>query len=280
MMAFSDTLLQSAPAPATPIATPSDAPFLEREIRSIQAAKAGQDLTQLPGTGGFQEAIALGQTRAQEAQQLQQFDLAEQQRKQAEKEARQREAFDRKKLSQQAINMKQQFAQKSSQLLQKFQQDQDQLKFQKKASNAEQLGFYLRLNSEKYVEKLQAEGSRNRLQNDVNYKTVAMIDAFQDELDMFKDNLTFAKEMGEKDRAFKAEMAIYDLDTALQLALGTTRAELEKMKFEGISGIVSGVVKAAPKVYDYFNKPSTITEKTSYDTSDGYLKGERNAYTS
>jgi hypothetical protein len=238
----------------------TSAPFLEREVRSIQAAKAGQDTTQLPGMGGFQEALALGQTRAQEAQQLEQFDLAEQQRKQAEKEARQREKFDRKKLSQQALNLKSQFSQKSSQLLQKFQQDQDQLKFQKKAANAEQLGFYLRLNSEKYIEKLQAEGARNRLQDNVNFKTMAMLDSFQDELDMFKDNLTFAKEMNEKGRASTAEMAIYDLDTALQLALGKSREELERMKFEGISGIVSATAEAAPAAYDYFTSPSAPQE--------------------
>lgn len=245
----------------------SQAPSLEREARGILQAKQG--ISAEPGLAtptNIYENVALNQAKAQEQAQFNQFQLQEEQADLQRKEARQRESFERKKLTQQAINVKNNFVQKSSSILQKFQQDQDAQKFQRKAASTEQLGFYLRLNNDKYIDKLKTEGAKARLSRDVNFREQSYLTAFRDEIDMFRNNLTFRKQMNQEDRVFKAEMAIYNLTTALELAMAGSEQNQTRTMFEAGGMIAS----AGAQIYTNYSP-----EAGPYSTWEGYSSGDR-----
>jgi hypothetical protein len=197
--------------------------------------------------------------RAEEARQLQQFDIQRQQMEQEQKSQRQREAFERKKLSQQAIQIKDNFAREASSLTQRYEREKETLSFGKQAAMTEQLGFLTRMNTDKYIEQLRLEGTKYRLDNARNFKEQAIMAAFSEELELFRSDLTFRRGLLEDQRRFNAEHAIYDLEAAIRMAMIDTKEAQQRTIYQAAGGIFSGGLQAVGIAEDAAMQMTTPT---------------------
>ncbi len=238
---------------STPVMNPSQAGASilqqQQQAGSINQAVSGKAPVAGPGpsrsTLGTQ--VAAAQTNQAASNQQQQADVqaalinqqAEQQ--QAEKQ------LSNEALDEQSLGMRQQMLQRQSEILNEFTQGGRQLDLTKDKSKMEQLGFNMRLSNEQYLNQLQIQGQKSRLNDATAFQEEMKRTIYSDEEELMRDDLEFRRLLSADSRDFKDLLAQLDISTALDIAKAENSAANQRAMWEGVSSVVSGGAEAYGK---------------------------------
>jgi hypothetical protein len=218
-----------------------------------------------PTTSNLAEQIQQNQAQLaqdQVAQQGQQqaFQLGQQQRAQEQKVSQQN-----RQLTEQGLAQQDEFTRQNEALLNSYQNGTKQMNLQKDKARLEQLGFDLRLGNQQYLDNLQREGARSRLDNQVSFGESLQRAVWDDENELFSDSLEFRTILGADQRSFNDQIAQMDLDFAMQVANAQAQEANQRMMWEGIGGLTSAGVKA----YGAYEEGAFDSEYQDYSDSAG-----------
>lgn len=220
-------------------------PGQTQQIQGILGAKEGKAATANtgPGASNIQEQAALTQGQQQMKQignegqvKAQQQDIQQDEQKQAFNIQEQ----DLGNRRQQFLNDSQQ---KLSGIYQQAQQAEKELNFDKQKAAVEQAGFYERMKNEKYVNQLQQEGEKARLNSDIGFKTSLMNNAMGNAVATLGDKLSYQTLFNASDRKFKEQLAAMDINQAAAILAANINQANQQAIFNGVDKMVEGGAK-------------------------------------
>lgn len=154
-------------------------------------------------------------------------------------------------------------------VLDSFHQGSQTLDLNTKKAQADQLGFTLRLSNSSYTDKLQREGRKSRLDNQLSFNEALQRTIFADEEELLSNSLDFRTAMRADDRTFEKMMASMSADYAIQIAnANATQANMQQ-QWSGIGTMVQGGVSAAKAYADSKPTPVTVVNSTNPLTTEG-----------
>jgi len=182
------------------------------------------------------------QTEKQVASQVEQGQRALQEQIQAEAvgQAQQTRAmqeqakFENKLLSQQQLDMQDKFIVKQQEILSSFVRSGRELDLRKDKAKAEQLGFMMRLNTDYYLTDLNDEANRAMLQDDIEFEEELARTLFNEELDLFNDDLDFRALIKADKREFDIEIANWNVEMAIKMAETEAKEASQRQLWSGI----------------------------------------------
>lgn len=146
-------------------------------------------------------------------------------------------------LSEQEANQVFDYRQKAQAILQRAAEGKDNLSLTKQKAAAEQSAFLMRQSTKSYIDELQLEGKKQRLDSAVGFKQAMIRTTFADLEDMLESDLSFKRALSASDRDFAAYMANIDLNTALSLASSQAQAQATQTKITAASSIGSAAIQ-------------------------------------
>lgn len=184
-----------------------------------------------------QERAAIAQT-AQEMQPVQQAATVQQaQQEQQAREVAQRSQIGQAEVAQQRQANKLQNQIRTNQLLQELEQGKGKIDMSRYQASLEQIGQNLRLNNQQYVDNLQREGARSRLNDDLQFKEQLQASIFQDAKSLLEKQLGNKSILAANDREFEIAMERMGYENAVSLLNSQMRAEREAGMYAGIAGV-------------------------------------------
>lgn len=109
---------------------------------------------------------------------------------------------------------------------------------QKYVSGMEQVGIVARLENDKYIYNLQAEGRRNRLDSELAFKEAFARDKFSDMASIFRDDIAFKQMMDMDKREFAEQLAHIDINAAIEAARDARKQQQTAMIFQGVGELI------------------------------------------
>lgn len=142
-------------------------------------------------------------------------------------------------LNAQSLNMRQNMQEQTAKLLQSHEQNRDKVSIGRYKSNSELLGFTLRLQDTEYVDKIQMEGKKARLDNSIAMKEAIQNAVFKDEIDLFQSSIYFKQLLNMDARQFQQALSTMDIDSAMKLASSQNDAANSAMLIQTGSQVLS-----------------------------------------
>lgn len=271
MASLLDTVNKNASALSAP--SPASNPLLsatglqpttgEETQGTAQIAAVGQTGKALDTTGGLNTRLsslgerlasvqALNQAKevTKEAQ-LQGISL-DQQQDQLQQQFQQSST----RLSEERIGMQEQFNTQLKGMMFEYKNQLKSLNLSRDKSRMEQMGFMLRMGNQEYMDKLQLEGRRARLDNAVSFNEALQQSIFADEMDLFSSSLEFRNYMYADMREAQKQLAEIDIEFALQVANADNQAASGQMMWSGVGNVLGAGLsyaagnKSTPKTYE------------------------------
>ena len=237
-----DTIKQriAQPEPVTPQLGQGEA------IQALSRAKTGKEAA--PGSGPRQSALGeklaarqaqLGQEQLATTGQLkaaqqteQQADIAERTRQQAREYEQQRDLQER------------QLKIQTDNILNEFATGERRLNNRRDLAAMEQVGTALRLENQQYIQNLQQEAQKARLDDSLNFEEALTRDMYQHSEDMMIDESTFNTLIRMDDRAFEQELAKINAAIALELMEKQIKAANTQAMFGAATDLVTGTTQS------------------------------------
>jgi Arc/MetJ-type ribon-helix-helix transcriptional regulator len=135
--------------------------------------------------------------------------------------------------------MRQNMQEQAAKLLQSHEQNRDKVSIGRYKSNSELLGFTLRLQDTEYVDKIQMEGKKARLDNSIAMKEAIQNAVFKDEIDLFQSSIYFKQLLNMDARQFQQALSTMDIDSAMKLASSQNDAANSAMLIQTGSQVLS-----------------------------------------
>lgn len=219
------------------------------ELRQRQRALTGKGEVEQAGpkAASISERIAQQQvSQIEEQTEKQETQLVDEIETRAQQVA---QTFDAAKLQQmeQLLNAKQQIQQQTTQLLNQATREGKKLDARKQAAAVEQLGFELRMNNDEYIQKLQHNGIRARLDNQVAFKEELQRSIFANEMELFNSSLDFQRLLQSEGRDLMQQLHQLDLDHFRILGRMQVDSANKTNMYSGISSMISGGAQAYQK---------------------------------
>jgi hypothetical protein len=133
------------------------------------------------------------------------------------------------KVNEQLLDLQDQYTRQSEAILQDYQRGTRKFDLQKDKARMEQLGFNLRLSNDQYIQQLQREGFKSRLDNQARFQEELARTVFGEELDMFQNDLGFRSLMNADNRRFNEQLGAIDIDFAVAMATTANQAANTQM---------------------------------------------------
>lgn len=234
-------------------------------IKQLQRASAGREV--VGGEGGPQQGSLAETVAAAAAQQQQQEDILqgqvaaaglEQQEKEQEQQFQQKTA----QLDEQVLNVRQQMQNKTQEILQDFVQRRDELDFKANSARVQYALASMRLSNDDYLDKLEAEGARSRLEDQNAFEWELTQTIMADEMEMFKNDLSFKAAMNAEDREFKEYIAEFNIDQAIKLAVAEAEAAETQAQYQAYGQILQGTLQAGSMVAGRMEKNAANLKTT------------------
>lgn len=149
---------------------------------------------------------------------------------------------------------------KTDQLLSDLERNKGQIDVNRDKASLEQAAFQLRLQNQNYVQDLQREGARARLDNDVGFKQ-----AIADQSLNINNQELLQKQLGNKsilsasDREFKQAMAQMGVDTAYDMFTNEAKAQKERAIYSSIASLAGASMGAGANYADNSSKQDYYT---------------------
>lgn len=184
----------------------------------------------------------------------------------------QQEQFEteQEKLQLQKIGTQQKYQQELGQVLDQWQQEKQVGQFRRQQARTEHAGFLMRLSSEKYENRLQIEGARARLNQEMAFREEMQRTIFRDEIDLLEDDLDFRALLNADERQFKEFLAQMDLDYSIKIA--EQKRIVQNIQAKGQA--TDALMKAGGDVYDKYESGEFDT-KFQESNLDREIAGER-----
>lgn len=215
---------------------------LQQAARATQAGAGGLGFTGA-GRGSRQaERFALAEVAGQE-QQLQQAE--QMQAAQVDQAARQQEQqfqFQAEDQDERALNSRIEWSNQARQIVTQFSRESTRMELAETKAAVEFSASLMRLSNDSYVEQLQMEGRRRRLDDEVSFKEALAEAVFDDEMDLLTDDLNFRSILNAEKREQTEWIASFDLDYAIRLAESSAKTQQAVQKYQAIGEATSGVV--------------------------------------
>lgn len=180
------------------------------------------------------------QTQAQ-AQAIQQQGAAEQQNQVLLQQTRD--------LQEHKLQIQDNFVQSAFNVVDRFTKENRQLDFNRDRAQAEQLAFQIRFSSDAYIHKLQIEGAKLRLQEEIVFEEALNEAMMKEYMEMFEGELDFKQLMRADTREFNRQMKELEIDFWKE----TTRLEANsanaRAKYEAYGNLATGVISSASNIY-------------------------------
>lgn len=254
MPSLLDTVKQNSSSLAAP--TPASNPLLaatglqptagEATEGTAQLAAIGQTGKAVSGTGGLNTRLSSLGERLASVQALNQAkDVAKEAQLQGVSLDQQQDALQQQfqqqntQLSEQRIGMQEQFNTQLKGIMQDYRNQLTGLNLSKDKARMEQVGFMLRLGNQQYIDQLEQEGRKSRLDNSVSFNEELQRSIFADELDLFSSSMEFRNYLFADARDSQRQLSEIDIDFAMQIAGAENRAASGQMMWSGI-GTVAG----------------------------------------
>jgi len=205
----------------------------QQEQAQVAVAQA-QEKARSYGTRIMNEQLG----QAQQSQQTQQ--------KQAEKDLRNKQ-----------IDMQLEMQMKTSEMLDNLLAKRNELSVNRLKSNTEMMGQMMRITNAEYVDSLNAEAMRARLDNESRFAEELQITMFQDSLDILNSDLQMQSALRADDRAFKEYLSGLQIDEATLSAIIESQAKSLGQIIGGGEQILKGGIKA----YDTDERSDRATAK-------------------
>lgn len=243
---------------------------LQQAARATQAGAGGLGFTGA-GRGSRQtERFSLAEVAGQE-QQIQQAE--QMQAAQVDQAARQQEQqfqFQAEDQDERALNSRIEWSNQARQIVTQFSRESTRMELAETKAAVEFSATLMRLSTDAYVEQLQMEGRKSRLDSEVSFKEALAEAVFDDEIGLLTDDLNFRSIINADRRTQTEWVASFDLDYAIRMAESSAQTQQAVQKYqavgEGISA-VAGVVgqAAASGVFSGDSKaPATGPTDTTY----------------
>lgn len=239
-------------------------------IREMQRATSGK----LAGETGPSATSLAEQVAASAAEQQRQEDMlqgklqAEQltmEQQQQEEEARQKSV----QLDEQLINARQDMQNKAQNILQDYTQRAGEIDMREDSARTQYALALMRLSNDDYLDQLEIEGARSRLQDEANFEWTLTQSIFTAEIDLLKNDLEFRSAIAAEDRAFKEYMAEWTLEQAMELALTDIDAAQRMAQLEAYGQLTTGTVRAGALGVESYLSDETTTEAGGGGTQTG-----------
>jgi hypothetical protein len=159
-------------------------------------------------------------------------------------------------------------------LLSDLERDKGSLNIEKDRSRLEQLSSNLALQDRKYLDELQREGARKRLNDQLAFDEELTRSAMGNSTDILKQYLGNQSILGANDRAFKRAMGQLSLDDALAMARGNQKAAAEAGKWSAAGGLLNaGIAGASAQKSGKFDSDyQNSQEDGNMESYSSYLK--------
>jgi hypothetical protein len=209
----------------------------------LQQARGGK---QVGATEGPQMSTVAEQVGIQQAQQGlqdvgQQAAIQSEQLAQRGAEQEQREQLAGAQIQQGRQINREQAAQEERNLISAFERERAGMSEEDRQAKMEQIGFVAALQDDEYMNKLQMEGARRRLDNDAEFRVALRQQFLTDMEDILRDDLQFRDLESLKQNDWERGMAKMDYGTAIKLAQRMIDDAANEQFWSGIQGtVVSG----------------------------------------
>lgn len=161
-------------------------------------------------------------------------------------------------ITQQRVSMQEDFNTRLKGMLQDQNNSLAQLKLGDDKSKAEQTGFLVRLGNTEYIDKLQAEGQKARLNNEISFNEALQRSVFADEQSLFSTSLEFRTILSQDDRDALKSLSEMDLDFAMSVALAQNKQANTTTMWTGLGNVAGAGANAYAK-----SKPTPAAEPTT-----------------
>jgi hypothetical protein len=174
----------------------------------------------------------------------QEGDMATQRLQQKEQAQNQEFDFQAQDLEERRINSQLEIANKSSDLLMKNSQNFQELDVKKQKSIAMFSMSLARFSQSNYLDELQTEGQRQRLDSETQFREALQTSIFADEEELLKSDLTFRSILNADDRTFKDELAVLDIDISIGLATSRAAGQQASAMYDAAGKVIQGGIQA------------------------------------
>jgi hypothetical protein len=227
------------------------------QLREMQRATSGKLAAETgPGAASLAEQVAATAAEQQRQEDVLQGKIqAEQlsmQERQQQEEARQKS----KQLDEQVLNAKQDMQNKVSNILQEYTQRSGEIDMREESAKTQFALTMMRLSNDDYLDQLEVEGARSRLQEEASFQWELTQSIFEEEIDILKNDLSFRSAMAGDDRAFKEYLAEMELSTALELSSLEILSSETLSKYEAYGEGVSAAIRGGIEAYSGLSSES------------------------
>lgn len=152
---------------------------------------------------------------------------------------------------------------KTDEILQNLERGNKELDARQQAANMEQLGQNLRLSNTQYIDNLQREGDRSRLNSAQGYQEELARTMFGESQVMLEKNLANKSILSANDRDFERSMAVMGLDTAYGMFRQEAAGEAARGQAAAAGSIINTGIGA------YGTSQDNASKKDYYTTGGG-----------
>lgn len=133
----------------------------------------------------------------------------------------------------------------TNQVLNDLERNKGQIDLNKQKGAMEQVGNNLRLQNQQYVDNLQREGKKARLDNELEFKTQLANDVIGAKTSLFKDQMTANQLLDLDNNAFKKQLGNMSIDAAWGMWKDNAKAANTRGIYSAAGGLVTAGIGAA-----------------------------------
>lgn len=210
-----------------------------------KSGKAVEEPTTALSTQQEQAAVAQAATGMQPIQQAAQIQQIGQQQQAREVEQKSQQQQAEIAQARQANQMQTQL--RTDQLLQELEQGRGKIDLAKYQANLEQVGQNLRLSNQQYIDNLQREGARARLNDSLQFSEQLARSTLSANKDLLEKQLGNKSILATNDREFAKKLSEMGISNAWQMFNNEMKAEKERAQIGAIGSVLIAGVSAASK---------------------------------
>lgn len=134
---------------------------------------------------------------------------------------------------------------KTTSILNELERDKDRLDIAKDKAKLEQVGFQLRLQDKQYLDNLQREGSRSRLNSEVGFKEAMADEVLGNSKQLLSKNLEGRSVLDADDRTFRKSLAAMGVQDAYGMFKEDQKSAKQRAAWEGAGALGTAGIGAA-----------------------------------
>ncbi len=151
--------------------------------------------------------------------------------------------------SQRALG-KQKVRSQVDQMLSESARNRQALSTEKQAQILEQAAFTYALTNDRYVNNLQNEAAKRRLDNQLQFDSALQAAIYGDYIDLINSNLKVRRMIDEKNRSAADEISAMDIATAMQILESGIQSSIMQRNYATMAQAGSGLLQGASKYYE------------------------------